>query len=61
MSHNDTPSYHDDTHLKNIENTEATMTQPAKNFHRKRFCTSDRNATFIVLFRFLFTMIMYRK
>ncbi len=60
-SHNDTPSCHDDTHLKSIENSEAAMTQPAKKFHTKRFCTSGRNATFVVLFRFLFTMIIYRK
>ncbi len=38
------------THLKSIENSNATMTQPAKNFNAKRFCTSDRNATFVVLF-----------
>ncbi len=36
---------HDDTHLKSIENSEATLTQPAKNFQTKRFYTSDRNAT----------------
>ncbi len=24
------------------------MIKPAKNFHAKRFCTSDRNATFVV-------------
>ncbi len=34
-SHNDTHSCHDDTHLKSIENSEATMTQSAKNFHTK--------------------------
>ncbi len=51
----------DDTHLKSTENSEATMTQLAKIFKAKRFCISDRNATFIVLFRFLFTMIGYKK
>ncbi len=56
-----TPFCHDDTHLKSIENSEATMTQLAKSFHAKRFCTSDRNATLVVLFRFLFIMIVYRK
>ncbi len=54
-------SHNDDTHLKSIKNSEATMTQLAKNFHTKRFCTSDRNVTFVVLFQFLFTMIVYRK
>ncbi len=34
-SHNGTPFCHNDTHLKSIENSEATMTQPAKNFHAK--------------------------
>ncbi len=33
-SHNGTPCP-DDTNLKNIENNEATMTQPAKNFRAK--------------------------
>ncbi len=60
-SHNDTPSCHDDKHLKSIGNSEVTMIQPVKNFHTKRFCTSDRNAAFVVLFQFLFTMIVYRK
>ncbi len=49
-SHNDTASCYEDTHLKSIENSEASMTQPAKNFQTKRFCTSDRNVTFVVLF-----------
>ncbi len=49
------------THLKSIENSEATMTQLAKYFLTKRFCTFDRNATFVVLFQFLFTTIVYRK
>ncbi len=35
--------------------------QPPKNFLAKRFCTSDKTATFLVLFRFPFTMIIYRK
>ncbi len=48
MSHNDTPSCHNDTHSKSIENSEATMTQPRKNFHTKRFCTSGRNTPFVV-------------
>ncbi len=61
MRHNDTPSCHNETHLKSYENREATMTQLAKNFHTKRFCAFDRNATFVVLFQFLFTMIVYRK
>ncbi len=60
-SHNDTPSCHEDTHLKSIENSEATITQSAKNYHTKRFRTSDRNATFVVLFQFLFTVIVYKK
>ncbi len=60
-SHNDTPSCHDDRHLKSIENSEATLTQPVKNFQAKRFCTSDKNVPFVVLFRFLFTTISYRK
>ncbi len=58
---NDTPSCHNDTHLKSLESSKATMIQPAKNFQTKRFCTSDRNATFVVLTQFLFTMIVYRK
>ncbi len=35
MSHNGTPPCHDDTHLKSIEDSEATITQSAKHFHTK--------------------------
>ncbi len=34
--------------LKNNDYSEATMTQLAKNFHLKRFYTSDRNPPFMV-------------
>ncbi len=34
-SHNGTHACHNDKHLKIIEDSEATMTQPAKNFHAK--------------------------
>ncbi len=61
MSHNDTPPCHNDTHLKSIENSEATVTQPTKNFHTKRFYTSGRNTPFVVFLWFLFIMIVYRK
>ncbi len=33
------------------------MTQLAKNFYTKRFCTSDRNATFVVLLDSLFSFL----
>ncbi len=33
-----------DTHLKRIKNSEV-MTQPVKNFHAKRFCTSKGDLT----------------
>ncbi len=49
-SHNGTPRCHDGTRLKSVENSESAMTQSATNFHAKRFCTSYRNATFVVLF-----------
>ncbi len=35
MSHNGIPPCHDNAYLKSIENSGATMTQPAKNFHAK--------------------------
>ncbi len=60
-SHNDTPLCHDDKHLKRIENSGAAVTQMAKNFHPKRFCTSGRNIPFVVFLWFLFFMIVRRK
>ncbi len=51
--------------MTHIEKALKTVTPPWHNrpkiFQAKRFFTFDRNVTFVVLFRSLFTVIVYRK